>query len=99
VSTGTVILCSPVLGYFNSLRELDRSRRIVEDEVNTRLKSYGLRHRADEEEGVFVFIHPTNPPASQRHPFVPVADYHRTESKYSDCYADSTLAPPADYPH
>jgi hypothetical protein len=42
-----------LLGYFNSLRELGGSRRIVEDEVNARLKSYSLRRRADEEEGSF----------------------------------------------
>ena len=29
-----------LLGYFNSLRELGGSRRIVEDEVNTRLTGY-----------------------------------------------------------
>lgn len=35
-----------LLGYFNSLRELGGSRRIVEDEVNSRLASYGSRARA-----------------------------------------------------
>lgn len=34
-----------LLGYFNSLRELGGSRRIVEDEVNSRLASYGSRAR------------------------------------------------------
>ncbi len=34
-----------VLGYFNSLRELGGSRRIVEDEVATRLKDYGFRRQ------------------------------------------------------
>ena len=34
-----------LLGYFNSLRELGGSRRIVEDEVRTRLVDYGLRRR------------------------------------------------------
>ena len=34
-----------LLGYFNSLRELGGSRRIVEDEVATRLVDYGLRRR------------------------------------------------------
>jgi hypothetical protein len=32
-----------LLGYFNSLRELGGSRRIVEDEVNARLATYGDR--------------------------------------------------------
>jgi hypothetical protein len=35
------------LGYFNSLRELGGSRRIVEDEVGSRLKDYGERRRTD----------------------------------------------------
>ena len=34
-----------LLGYFNSLRELGGSRRIVEDEVNTRLTGYVNRKR------------------------------------------------------
>ena len=34
-----------LLGYFNSLRELGGSRRIVEDEVRSRLVDYGLRRR------------------------------------------------------
>ena len=34
-----------LLGYFNSLRELGGSRRIVEDEVNTRLTGYANRKR------------------------------------------------------
>jgi superfamily II DNA/RNA helicase len=34
-----------LLGYFNSLRELGGSRRIVEDEVATRLVDYGFRRR------------------------------------------------------
>ncbi len=34
-----------VLGYFNSLRELGGSRRIVEDEIATRLKDYASRRR------------------------------------------------------
>ncbi len=42
-----------MLGYFNSLRELGGSRRIIEDEVNARLKRYGLRRRDDEPEGSF----------------------------------------------
>ncbi|BDA75948.1 Helicase-like (plasmid) [Calothrix sp. PCC 7716] len=42
-----------LLGYFNSLRELGGSRRIVEDEVNARLNSYGLRMREGETSGSF----------------------------------------------
>ncbi|MBI4586019.1 MAG: helicase [Planctomycetes bacterium] len=42
-----------LLGYFNSLRELGGSRRIVEDEVATRLAGYGRRRRAGEEAGLF----------------------------------------------
>ena len=34
-----------LVGYFNSLRELGGSRRIVEDEVRTRLGDYGRRRR------------------------------------------------------
>lgn len=32
-----------VLGYFNSLRELGGSRRLVEDEINPQLQNYGTR--------------------------------------------------------
>lgn len=42
-----------LLGYFNSLRELGGSRRIVEDEVNARLARYGWRHRENELSGSF----------------------------------------------
>jgi hypothetical protein len=42
-----------LLGYFNALRELGGSRRIIEDEVLGRLRSYRLRHRLDESEGSF----------------------------------------------
>ena len=42
-----------LLGYFNSLRELGGSRRIVEDEVTTRLQSYGQRHALNEPAGRF----------------------------------------------
>jgi Helicase conserved C-terminal domain len=42
-----------LLGYFNSLRELGGSRRIVEDEVNSRLTSYAKRLRVGEEQGSF----------------------------------------------
>jgi hypothetical protein len=37
-----------LLGYFNSLRELGGSRRIVEDEVRSRLADYGQRRRRHE---------------------------------------------------
>ncbi|MDB9315712.1 DISARM system helicase DrmA [Spirulina sp. CS-785/01] len=37
-----------LLGYFNSLRELGGSRRIVEDEVKARLKNYSQRKRDQE---------------------------------------------------
>ncbi len=40
-----------LLGYFNSLRELGGSRRIVEDEVTTRLADIGLRRRRVGEAG------------------------------------------------
>lgn len=42
-----------LLGYFNSLRELGGSRRIVEDEVNARLRLYHLRRRVGQERGPF----------------------------------------------
>jgi superfamily II DNA/RNA helicase len=43
-----------LLGYFNSLRELGGSRRIIEDEVNSRLIKYGERRlRYGEESGPF----------------------------------------------
>lgn len=42
-----------LLGYFNSLRELGGSRRIVEDEVGSRLEGYGARKREGEPEGLF----------------------------------------------
>jgi hypothetical protein len=42
-----------LLGYFNSLRELGGSRRIVEDEVTTRLAGYPKRKREGEKEGLF----------------------------------------------
>ena len=42
-----------LLGYFNSLRELGGSRRIVEDEVNARLTYYKDRRRHGEAEGDF----------------------------------------------
>jgi hypothetical protein len=42
-----------LLGYFNALRELGGSRRIIEDEVTTRLPGYGNRKREGEKEGPF----------------------------------------------
>ncbi len=42
-----------LLGYFNSLRELGGSRRLVEDEVNSRLRLYGDRDRYQETSGLF----------------------------------------------
>jgi hypothetical protein len=42
-----------LLGYFNSLRELGGSRRLVEDEVNSRLIKYGERRRYGETAGLF----------------------------------------------
>jgi hypothetical protein len=42
-----------LVGYFNSLRELGGMRRIVEDEVVTRLGAYGSRRRVGELDGLF----------------------------------------------
>ncbi|MEZ4298876.1 MAG: DISARM system helicase DrmA [Polyangiaceae bacterium] len=42
-----------LVGYFNSLRELGGSRRIVEDEVQARLLDYGRRKRDGEARGLF----------------------------------------------
>lgn len=42
-----------LLGYFNSLRELGGSRRIIEDEVHARLSQYGSRLRYGQERGPF----------------------------------------------
>ncbi len=42
-----------LLGYFNSLRELGGARRIVEDEVRTKLSGYANRRRVGEAEGLF----------------------------------------------
>lgn len=43
-----------VLGYFNALRELGGARRIVEDEVRTRLTAYSSRRRLGELDPAFV---------------------------------------------
>lgn len=42
-----------LLGYFNALRELGGSRRIVEDEVTNRLSAYASRRRVGEAAGSF----------------------------------------------
>jgi Helicase conserved C-terminal domain len=42
-----------LVGYFNSLRELGGSRRLIEDEVRNRLAGYGDRKRVGETEGLF----------------------------------------------
>lgn len=42
-----------LVGYFNSLRELGGSRRIVEDEVRSRLEQYYRRRRLEPEDRLF----------------------------------------------
>ncbi|WP_419944003.1 DISARM system helicase DrmA [Candidatus Poriferisodalis sp.] len=42
-----------VLGYFNSLRELGGARRILEEEVQSTVKTYGSRKRIGEVRGLF----------------------------------------------
>jgi hypothetical protein len=42
-----------VLGYFNSLRELGGARRILEEEVQTTVKSYGSRRRLQQQRTLF----------------------------------------------
>ncbi|MBF0155506.1 MAG: helicase, partial [Magnetococcales bacterium] len=42
-----------LLGYFNSLRELGGSRRIIEDEVRTRLGGYEKRRRLEPDDDCF----------------------------------------------
>jgi hypothetical protein len=42
-----------LVGYFGSLRELGGTRRIIEDEVNSRLQSYGTRKRVGEKDSLF----------------------------------------------
>jgi hypothetical protein len=42
-----------LLGYFNSLRELGGSRRIIEDEVRTRVAQYSRRRRIEPPEALF----------------------------------------------
>lgn len=52
-----------LLGYFNSLRELGGSRRIVEDEIQSKLQSYGDRQRQNHHEGLFCNRKINNEPA------------------------------------
>lgn len=42
-----------LVGYFNALRELGGSRRLIEDEVRNRLASYGSRRRTGESDSLF----------------------------------------------
>src|SRR5262249_9156719 len=42
-----------LLGYFNSLRELGGARRVIEDEVGSRLLGYAGRKRVGEKDGLF----------------------------------------------
>jgi hypothetical protein len=42
-----------LVGYFNALRELGGARRLIEDEVRSRLAGYGSRKRIGETEGLF----------------------------------------------
>lgn len=42
-----------VLGYFNNLRELGGTRRILEEEVQSTIKGYGERKRVGETRGLF----------------------------------------------
>jgi hypothetical protein len=42
-----------LVGYFNALRELGGARRIIEDEVNSRVRRYGDRRRVGEQQGLF----------------------------------------------
>lgn len=42
-----------LLGYFNSLRELGGTRRIIEEEVTHRLATYAVRKRENEPAGLF----------------------------------------------
>ena len=53
VSTNPADPYMSLLGYFNSLRELGGSRRIMEDEVLTRLAQYSRRRRREPEDRLF----------------------------------------------
>ena len=52
-----------LLGYFNSLRELGGSRRIVEDEVVSQLSQYSQRRRLNFDQGLFSDRRINNEPA------------------------------------
>ena len=43
-----------MLGYFNSLRELGGTRRLIEDELTSRLTQYGKRQRLNDSDSPFV---------------------------------------------
>src|SRR5271157_551253 len=43
-----------MLGYFSSLRELGGTRRLMEDELTSRLSQYGNRRRLDEPDSPFI---------------------------------------------
>ena len=43
-----------MLGYFSSLRELGGTRRLMEDELTSRLSQYGSRRRLDEQDSPFI---------------------------------------------
>ena len=43
-----------MLGYFNSLRELGGTRRLIEDELTSRLTQYGKRRRLNDSDSPFV---------------------------------------------
>jgi hypothetical protein len=51
---GDVDAYMTLLGYFNSLRELGGSRRIVEDEIRARLMKYSKRRRVEPVDTTFV---------------------------------------------
>lgn len=42
-----------LVGYYNSLRELGGARRLIEDEVRSKLEQYSDRKRLDETQGLF----------------------------------------------
>ncbi len=42
-----------ILGYFNSLRDLDGARRVLEEQVQNTIKQYGARMRIGEQRGLF----------------------------------------------
>jgi hypothetical protein len=68
-----------LVGYFNSLRELGGSRRIVEDEVTSRLQKYSRRLRLGETAGPFADreIHYDVVELTSREPTTKVAESKR----------------------